>query len=100
MSHLEREGLREAQRPTDGGFGIMDAFQGCFEDVLKDVHKVQCEFLNAKPAEAVLPKAEISNDGRGEFITFAAITDQQSKKNVANFDQWLDNKTKLKPQAA
>ncbi len=98
MSHLERQGLRETQRPTDGGFGIMDAFQGCFEDVLKDFRKVQCEFLNSKPAEAVLPKAEISKDGKGEFINFAAM--DQTKQSVANFDQWLDDKTRLKKQAA
>ena len=107
MSHLEQAALREAQRPTDAGFGIMDAFQGCMEDVLKDVHKVQCEFLNSKPAEAHLPKAEISSDGKGEFIKFAAM-DQLSKErshenvheNVQRFDQWLDDKTRLRKQAA
>lgn len=94
---LERQGLRETQRATDGGLGIMDAFQGCFEGVLRDVREAQCAFIGSK-AEAVLPKAEISKDSKGEFITFAGL--DQANKNVANFDQWLDDKTRLKKQAA
>jgi hypothetical protein len=99
MSNVERQGLRESHKATDGGFGILDAFQGCFEDVMKDFHKAQCEFLNSKPAEAVLPKAEISKDSRGEFIAFAAM--DKSKENVPDIGDWLDNRIKLdKRQAA
>lgn len=98
MSNLERQALQETKKPTDGGFGILDAFQGCFEDTLREFRKVQCEFLNAKPAEAVLPPAEISRDGGGEYIAFSAA--DKGKEKTTNLDQWLDGKTRLKPQAA
>lgn len=99
MSNVERQGLRESHKATDGGFGILDAFHGCFEDFMKDFHTAQCEFLNSKPAEAVLPKAEISKDSRGEFIAFAAV--DKSKENVPDIGDWLDSRIKLdKRQAA
>jgi len=101
MSSLEKAGLREAQKATDGGLGIMDAFQGCFEDVLKDVKRAQCEFLSSKAAEDVLPKVEIQKDGKGEFLMFgAALTDKKQQENLKEFDEWLDGKTKLKTKAA
>jgi len=100
MSQFEKNGLQEAQKSTDGGLGIMDAFQGTFEDVLKDVRKAQCEFLSSKAAEDVLPKAEIAKDGKGEYLLFAAIGDKKQQENLKEFDEWLDGKTRLRPQAA
>ncbi len=101
MSQFEKNGLRETQKSSDGGLGIMDAFQGTFEDVLKDMRKAQCEFLHSKAAEDVLPKAEIQKDGKGEFLVFAAaVTDKKQQENLKDMDEWLDGKTRLRPQAA
>ena len=101
---IERNALQESQKTTDGGFGILDAFQGCFEDTLKEFRKVQCEFLNSKPPDDVLPKCEIKKDDKGEFLAFAAVNaDKKSEKpleSIKNFDEWLDGKTRLQPQAA
>jgi len=111
MSHLEQAALCEAPRlkdgPKDGGFGIFDAISEGLRGGLDDLHKAQCAFLNARPAEAVLPKVEIGKDGKGEYLLFGAadrLSDGKSHENphenVRNFDEWLDDKTRLQKQAA
>ena len=100
MYNAEKASLKPSKEANDGGLGVMDAFQGCFEDVLKNVREAQCNFLGSKAADAVLPKCEINKDEKGEYLSFAAARDAQKQDHQENFDQWLDGKTRLKPVAA
>lgn len=102
MSQIEKSALQESHRPTDGGFGFLDAFDGGWKDFMKEFHKANCELvLNSRPADDVLPKCEIQNDAKGEFILFSsALADKKQQESLAEFDGWLDGKTRLRPQAA
>lgn len=101
---IERSALRESPKTTDSGFGVLDSFQLCFEDTLKEFRKVQCDFLNSKPADDILPKCKFDKDDKGEFLAFAPINlDKKADKQnegVKDIDEWLDAKSRLKPQAA
>jgi len=106
MYNAEKAGLKPSKEANDGGLGLTDAFQGCLEDVLKNMREVQCNFLGSKAAEAVLPKCEVKKDESGEYLAFAAATDakkperQEQPERHEKFDQWLDGKTRLQPLAA
>ena len=101
MYSPEQSALRESPKEgRDSGLGITDAISQGFEDSLKEMRKAQCAFLNAKPAEAVLPKCEVKEEDGKKFLEFAAIADKQNEAKTQNLDQWLDGKTKLRPQAA
>ena len=99
MNSPEQSALREVKKPTDGGLGITEAFSNCLEDTLKEARKAQCAFLNAKPAEVVLPKAEIKEESGNKFIEFSAAN-KETAENAKQLDQWLDGKTKLQRHAA
>jgi len=101
MYSPEQSALRETKREGhDGGLGITDAVSQCLEDSLREMRKAQCAFLNAKPAEAVLPKCEVKEEDGNKYLEFAAIADKQNEAKTTNLDQWLDGQTRLRPQAA